>query len=76
MRSMQVIGLAALVVILAAGCATKSEGEVKLRQGGGMGMYSALDATALTRCFALPKPLRAALEAPGPTLRDGGPLPD
>jgi len=46
MKSMQVIGLAALVVILAAGCATKSEGEVKLRQGGGMGMYSALDATA------------------------------
>lgn len=48
MKSVQVIGLVALMAILAAGCATKSEGEVNLRQGRGMGlgMYSALDATA------------------------------
>jgi len=44
MKSMQLIGLVALVVILAAGCATKQEGDIKLTQGGGM--YSALDATA------------------------------
>jgi len=44
MKSVQLIGLVALVVILAAGCATKQESDIKLTQGGGM--YSALDATA------------------------------
>lgn len=44
MKSMQLIGLAALVVLLAAGCSGKREGGIKLAQGGGM--YSALDATA------------------------------
>jgi len=44
MKSMQLIGLVALAVILAAGCSTKREGDIKLTQGGGM--YSALDATA------------------------------
>ncbi len=43
MKSVQVIGLVALVAILAAGCAT-GENEINLTQGGGM--YSALDATA------------------------------
>lgn len=43
MKSMQVIGLAALVIVLAAGC-TRQESQVRLTQGGGM--YSALDATA------------------------------
>jgi hypothetical protein len=43
MKSVQVIGLVALVAILAAGCAT-GESEINLTQGGGM--YSALDATA------------------------------
>ncbi len=46
MKSVQIIGLVALVALLAAGCATQPEGQVNLRQGGGMGMYSALDATA------------------------------
>ena len=46
MKNVQVIGLVALMALLAAGCATKGEDQVKLRQGGGMGMYSALDATA------------------------------
>ena len=46
MKNMQVIGLVAVVVMLAAGCATKQESEIKLRPTGGMGMYSALDATA------------------------------
>ncbi len=44
MKNMQLIGLVALAVILAAGCSTKREGDIKLTQGGGM--YSALDATA------------------------------
>ena len=44
MKSMQVIGLVALVVVLAAGCAPRQESQVRLSQGGGM--YSALDATA------------------------------
>jgi hypothetical protein len=44
MKSVQLIGLVALAVILAAGCSTKRESEIKLAQGGGM--YSALDATA------------------------------
>jgi len=44
MKSVQLIGLLALAVILAAGCATKQESDIKLTQGGGM--YSALDATA------------------------------
>lgn len=43
MKIVQVIGLMALVAILAAGCAT-GENEINLTQGGGM--YSALDATA------------------------------
>lgn len=43
MKSMHVIGLVALVVVLAAGCA-RQESQVRLTQGGGM--YSALDATA------------------------------
>ena len=43
MKSVQVIGLVALVAILAAGCATRQD-EINLTQGGGM--YSALDATA------------------------------
>jgi spermidine synthase len=42
----------------------------------GLTDLTALDATALTRCFALPKRARAIIEAPGPTLRDGGRLPD
>lgn len=42
----------------------------------GLTDLAALDATALTRCFALPKPVRAILEGPGPSLRDGAPLPD
>jgi hypothetical protein len=45
MKSMQLVGLVALVVILAAGCSTQREGPGKLAQSGG-GMYSALDATA------------------------------
>ena len=44
MKSMQLVGLVALMVILAAGCSTQREGSIKLAQGGGM--YSALDATA------------------------------
>jgi hypothetical protein len=44
MKSMPMIGLVALVVVLAAGCAPRQESQVKLTQGGGM--YSALDATA------------------------------
>jgi hypothetical protein len=43
MKSMQIIGLVALVVVLAAGCA-RQESQIRLSQGGGM--YSALDATA------------------------------
>lgn len=43
MKSMHIIGLAALVIVLAAGCA-RQESQVRLTQGGGM--YSALDATA------------------------------
>lgn len=43
MNSLKVIGLMALVIMLAAGCAT-GENEITLTQGGGM--YSALDATA------------------------------
>ncbi|HEX9743030.1 MAG TPA: hypothetical protein VGA17_09590 [Nitrospiraceae bacterium] len=46
MKSIQLIGLVALVAILATGCATRPDSEVTLRQGSGMGMYSALDATA------------------------------
>lgn len=44
MKNVQLIGLVAVVAMLAAGCATKPEGAVHLAQGGGM--YSALDATA------------------------------
>ena len=44
MKSTQLVGLVALMVILAAGCSTQREGSIKLAQGGGM--YSALDATA------------------------------
>lgn len=43
MNSLKVIGLVALVAMLAAGCVT-GENEINLTQGGGM--YSALDATA------------------------------
>lgn len=45
MKGVQVIGLVALVAVLAAGCATKREEEIHLTQV--RGMYSALDATAL-----------------------------
>ena len=44
MKNMQLIGLMALVIVLAAGCATRQESQLRLTQGGGM--YSALDATA------------------------------
>lgn len=44
MNSLKVLGLVALVAILAAGCSTKPENQITLAQGGGM--YSALDATA------------------------------
>ncbi len=47
----------------------------KRLQARGLGDLHTLDAEAFARCFALPKPLRAALAAPGPPLRDGGPLP-
>lgn len=43
MKSIQVIGLVALAVVLAAGCATK-QSDMPPTHGGGM--YSALDATA------------------------------
>lgn len=45
MKSMQIVGLVALVAVLSAGCATRQETDINLVQGGG-GMYSALDATA------------------------------
>ncbi len=46
MKIMSLIGLAAAAAIFVAGCATTPESEIRMRQGGGMGMYSALDATA------------------------------
>lgn len=46
MKIVQLIGLVAVAAVLAAGCATKSDSEVRMRQSGGVGMYSALDATA------------------------------
>jgi len=46
----------------------------KRLQARGLGDLHTLDAEAFARCFALPKPLRVALAAPGPPLRDGGPL--
>ncbi len=45
MKSMQVMGLVALMAILSAGCAARQQSDLNLVQGGG-GMYSALDATA------------------------------
>ncbi len=47
----------------------------KRLQARGLGDLTTLDAEAFMRCFALPKPVRTALSAPGPSLRDGGPFP-
>jgi hypothetical protein len=44
MKSMQIMTLMIVVAVLAVGCATTGEQDVRLSQGGGM--YSALDATA------------------------------
>jgi hypothetical protein len=44
MKSMQMVALMIVVAVLAVGCATTSEQDIQLSQGGGM--YSALDATA------------------------------
>lgn len=61
MKGVQVIGLMALVALLAAGCAgMNKEGEVHLSQGGGM--YSALDATA--QVYSNPKSQAAVEDNP------------